>query len=196
MADHGDSRECVLRASRGDEAAVGELLERHLSSLFAFVRLNTGELLGAKESHADLVQSTCRELLENLDGFDYRGEAQFKHWLFTAALNKIRKKVRHYRADKRDFRREASPRQSDSDPLDLAGLYGATPSNLAIANEQVQRIEAAFSELSEEQRQVITLVRICGLTHGQVAAELGVSEVAARKLYSRASARLILKLRG
>ena len=29
----------------------------------------------------------CRELLEQRSDFEYRGESQFRGWLFTAALN-------------------------------------------------------------------------------------------------------------
>lgn len=63
MTELRSSRAMVERITQGDAAAVVELLERHLSGLHAFVRLNCGEMLGRKESHADLVQSTCREFL-------------------------------------------------------------------------------------------------------------------------------------
>ncbi|MCA9321600.1 MAG: sigma-70 family RNA polymerase sigma factor [Planctomycetes bacterium] len=192
------SRELVLKASRGDAVAVDDLLQRHLSGLYAFVRLNSSELLRSKESHADLVQSTCRELLENLEGFEYRSENEFKRWLFAAALNKIRKRMRYYRAEKRDLAREVRTRQTtDSTTLDFAALYAGigSPSDHALVSEQLDRIERIFETLTEEQRQVMTLVRIVGLSHSEVAEQLGLSVEAARKIYSRASARLILELK-
>ena len=200
MSDRADleypSKPLVEAASHGDLAAVDSLLLRHLSGLYAFVRLNSGRLLRSKESHADLVQSTCREVLASLGETSWESEAHFKRWLYSAALNKIKKKLRYWRAEKRDALREArapAASGSEGDPLDLVGLYGGsgTPSEQAIANEQVERVERVFAALPDEQRQVVTLIRIVGLPYSEVAEHLETSEANARKLYSRASARII-----
>ena len=52
------------------------LLERLLPDLQRYVKRNVGDLLAAKESSSDLVQSVCRELLERLgsERFEYRGK--------------------------------------------------------------------------------------------------------------------------
>ena len=181
-------------ASRGDGAAVSALLERHLADLYTFVRLNTGPMLAAKESHADLVQSTCREILGDLAGVRYEGEAQFRRWLFASALNKIRNRARHWQAQRRDVHREAAHVAGEhgtaADILDLYGRQG-TPSEDVIAREAVQRMEQAFASMPESYREIVTLVRIVGLGYPEVAAHLGITEDNARKLYSRASARIV-----
>ena len=98
----GPSDERLLSESRaGSAVAMGALLERHLPGLRAFVRLRMGPALRAQESESDLVQSVCLELIEDLSDFEYRGEGQFRRWLYTAALNKIHKHHRHYTAKKR-----------------------------------------------------------------------------------------------
>jgi RNA polymerase sigma factor (sigma-70 family) len=47
-------------------------------------------------------------------------------------------------------------------------------------------MERAFDLLSDDHREVITLSRIVGLSHAEIAAELGRSEGAVRVLLSRA----------
>ena len=70
--------ESFARASRGDAAAIEQLIQEHLPGLRAFVRLNAGATLRAREAQSDLVQSVCREVLEGREGFEYRGDAAFK----------------------------------------------------------------------------------------------------------------------
>ena len=176
----------VTSASQGDGEAVASLLEQHLSGLLAYVRLHAGEHILHQESSADLVQSVCREVLEGLDGFEYRGEAAFRKWLFTAALNKIRERGRRLGAAKR-----GSGRRTISPP-DLAALLPSftTPSRVAIAEEDMARLERAFAELPEDHRRVITAAKILGQPHAEIAQELGRSEGAVRVLLHRALFRL------
>ena len=54
----------------------------------------------------------------------------------------------------------------------------------------MRRIESAFDQLSETQRQVISLHRIAGLSHPAIAQELGKTPGAVRTILSRALARL------
>jgi len=63
-----------------------------------------------------------------------------------------------------------------------------------MAFEEIERVEAAFDKLSDDYRQVILLSRIVGLSHREVAREMGRNEAAVRKLLSRALARLLLLL--
>ena len=182
----------VERASRGDGLAVEALLERYLPGLEAFVRLRQGRMLRAKESSADLVQSVCREVLQHLDRYQYRGEAQFKHWLYTTALRKIADRRDYYRAERRDAEKEASP----SAASERLAFYGTlcTPSQEVAARETMARIEAAFDALSEPDRSVILMARMVGLSHAEIAEELGKNEGAVRTMLSRALARLATAL--
>lgn len=180
----------VENASRGERAALETLLERHLPGLLAYVRLHAGPLVLRRESCSDIVQSACREVLQKMDRFEYRGEPAFRKWLFVTALNKIRERHRYYQAAKRDVKRE-DPRGEEGRG-DLAEILPAfvTPSQVAIAEEDMQRLERAFSQLSEEQRLVITLARIVGLAHAEIAEELGRSEGAVRVFLHRSLLRL------
>ena len=186
------SSELVLRASKGSTPAVDELLALNLPALRTFVRLRTGRRIRLKESCSDLVQSVCREILEDMSDFEYRGAKAFRHWLFTAALRKILDRDRFYRKEKRDAARDASPRGDG----DLAALYRHvfTASRAAVAREDIARFEEAFDELSDIQREIITLVRLVGLDYSEVAERLGRSEASCRTELSRGMARIAMRL--
>jgi len=185
-----DPRDLVTRASAGDAPAVSALLERHLVGLRAYVRLQAGPAVRARESCSDLVQSVCREVLEGMEGFEYRGEAAFKKWLYKTALNKVIDRNRHWHQAKRDVDREAI--MDDGPDAALAQAYRtvATPSRAAVAKEDLAKVEAAFDELPEDYRFVLVRSRVLGMSHREIAEELGRTEVATRQLLSRALARL------
>ena len=187
-----DFETLVTRASAGDELAIDELVESHLESLRAFLRLKAGPGLLARESVSDLVQSVCREILEDADQFQHGGLEGFRKWLFTRALRKIAERHRHHLAQKRDVRREQeAPRESAWQAA--CDAFG-TPSQHAIANESQERLDAAFRELSSEQQDIVMMARFLGMSHAEIAEETGKSEVAVRKVLSRALARLATEI--
>jgi RNA polymerase sigma-70 factor (ECF subfamily) len=181
-------------ASKGDGVAVDVLLERYLPGLEAFIRLRQGRLLRAKESAVDIVQSVCREILQHIDRYQYRGEAQFRHWLYSTAMRKIANKVEYYRAERRDAAREIAPppASASASAADLLQQYASvcTPSRVAQAREEMTRIEAAFARLPDDHREVILMSRMIGLSHREIAEALGTTDVAVRVRLSRALAKL------
>jgi RNA polymerase sigma factor (sigma-70 family) len=180
-------------ARAGDSGAIERLIARYHPRLQAFVRLRLNDRLRAREATTDVVQSVCRELLEASPKFEFRGEEPFRDWLFTAALNKIRDKQRFHGRGKRDAARELPA----DDGLAQAASY-LTPSVDAIGQETAAALAAAFGELSEEHREVITLARIVQLPHAVIAESMGRSEPAVRQLLVRALLQLAqhLKRRG
>lgn len=189
------SAELIDRATRGDTEAIDALLERNLPGLEAYIRLRSGRLLRSKESASDIVQSVCREVLEHVNRYQYRGEAQFRHWLYTTAMRKILNKNEYYKAEKRDAGREiGAPGQTNEDGADdiLLAAYRtfATPSRHMAAREELERTEQAFTRLSEDKREVILLAKVIGLTRAEIATEMGRTELAIRSLLSRALAEL------
>lgn len=178
-----------------DPAALDALLERHLPALRAFVRIRIGGTIGKQESTSDVVQSVCREILTGRERFADQGDAAFKGWLFTTALRKIVDKQRYWTADKRDARKNVDPGGDGEDPS-LLDHYAtlATPSREASLQEQMRRVEAAMEQLTEEQREVVTLHKIVGLSHGDIATQLGKSEENCRQILRRALVKLAAAL--
>ncbi|HEX5051570.1 MAG TPA: sigma-70 family RNA polymerase sigma factor [Planctomycetota bacterium] len=188
MSPH-DSRELVGAASVGERPAIEELIRRFLPRLELFVRLQMGTALRTRETSADLVQSVCVDLLSHLEGFQYESEEKFVSWLFAAALNKVREKVRFHGRERRGGEREAAGMEVEQ--IDAAAGPGmVTPSRIAMAREELERLEQAFLQLPPDYREVVVLSRIVGLPHAAIAAQLGRTEAATRKLLGRAVARL------
>lgn len=189
----------VSAAQRREQGALDALVRGHLDDLRAFVRLELDPALRLRESCSDVVQSVCREVVEDLGGFEDRGAGSFRAWLFTAALNKIRQKHHRWQAEKRNPAREATAKRnhdSESDGDIYASLcsLGGSPSEHAIAREQAERIERGMDKLSPEHREVLLLARIVGLSHREIAERTRRSEVAVRSLLSRGSLRLLAAL--
>ncbi|MCE9596110.1 MAG: RNA polymerase sigma factor [Planctomycetes bacterium] len=191
--------------TRDDQGEAGgsrvHLLEEHLAALRVYVRNRLGERLRAKETSQDLVQSICRDVLTDLDGFQDRGGSSFRDWLLRTAENKIVDKVRFWGRERRASDREVSLQAAQGDSTDdarlLAQIYSlATPSQAAVAREELERLERAFRELPEDYRTAIVLSRVHGLSGADIAAKLGRSEGATRTLLSRALARLALVMEG
>ena len=164
------------------------LLERHLPALQTYVRLKAGALLRARESCTDLAQSVCRELLTDQDALAFENDATFRACLYQAAERKIIDRHRYYTRQKRDVNRTISLQEAEV----LATSYAriASPSTVAGARERVRMLEAAFDELPDEHRDVILLFQVAGLSHREIADQLGRTETACRSLLSRAQAKL------
>ena len=176
----------LAAATRGDPAAVSQLLQRYLPGLRQFVRLRAGNVVAGREDYSDIVQSACRDVLENLARYRHGGDDGFRRWLYRTALRKIADRYEYYRAQKRDVGREGRVSPSGS------GFLGdiPSPSQQAIANEEARRIGNALADMSDDYREVIVLAKYVGLSHREIAAEMGRSELAVRTLLSRALARL------
>lgn len=178
MADN--SEYLISQASQGDDRAFGALMDRHLAALQAFIRLRMDPRLRRWETVSDVSQSVCREALKNLENFTYRGEAAFRHWLFTAAVRKLVEKDRYHRAAKRnpDLLETNAPRSSmNREPVarEICGILGS-PSEQAIGREMQERIEHALDAMSEDAREVFLMSRLAGLSNPEIAKLTGKKE--------------------
>lgn len=166
------SEEVAEGVRAGDPDAVGAvyvvLADRLLGYLTARVR--------DRSAAEDLLELTFVELLQK--GRTIRGgPASIKVWLFRAAhfnaLDHLRRVTR--RAE------ELSDDISSLERIDLA----PGPEEIAESAETTRRVRAAMTHLSEEQRQVLLLRYVAGLTAPEVGAVLNKSDGAIRSLQHR-----------
>jgi len=192
MSSPPDTQSLVRSAQQQDRGAIEQLLVRQLPGLEAFVRLRMGAALRQLATPPDLVQSVCREVLEDLSDFEYRGEAPFRHWLYTRAENKLKEKHRFHNREKRSSAREISIGEAST----VLSAYRSlcTPSRDLEVKEQLAAVERAFDDLPEDYREAITLHKLCGLSHAEIAERMGRSEGAVRNLVYRGISRLALRL--
>ena len=182
----------LQEASNGGVIAVETLLTRYLPELHAFIRLRAGARILHRENSEDLVQSVCREVLQDAATFEYRGERSFKKWLYLTAQHKIYDRARFHGSMKRDSAREQVLATEPGYYSGYAGLM--SPSRVMIQQEDVQRLERVFDALPAQYAEVITLARIVGLSHEEIAVEIGTTVAASRMLLHRALARLAVML--
>lgn len=181
-------RDALTRASEGDPAAVDELLAHYLPDVEAFIARRASARVRERESVSDLAQSVCRELLERLaDGrFRFQGEARFRQWLYRAALLKVLNRHRYWGVAPRAGQGELAPEPHA--PV-AAGAAG-TPSEHAMAGEELERLAAGFAHLPDRYREVIALAHVDRLTHAEIAERLGITAGNSRVLLARALAAL------
>jgi len=189
-----EEADLVERARSGDREALEQLLQQHLPGLEAFVRLRVGRAFGPRESAADVVQSACRDAVGSLESFRYGGGEGFRRWLYAIAARKVADKFAFHNADRRDVRREAEAYAGASDEASaiLANLSSAlsSPSQEVMGDEFLQRLERALEELTPDERDVVLLSRVAGLSRAEVARTLDRSEGAVRNLLHRTLAKL------
>ena len=184
-------RDTVIAASGGSRKAIAVLMGHQLPALQAFLRVRMGPGLSARESAEDLAQSVCREMLQDLDQFEYRGEEAFRKWLFQQAARKLIDKSRYWNRQRRAIAREQrAPTRDDAESL--LAQYGTmcTPTRALAAKEEVARIEQAIDALPEHERDAVALSRLAGLPYREIAAIMERSESAVRGLTARGLARL------
>ena len=175
---------------------VDALLEQHLPDLHAYLRARTGPHLRAHESISDLLQSTCREAIQNLDRVPELPDHEFRFWLLSLAERKLKKRARYWAAEKRNAEREAGE-LTDRDRNQLLESYAAfrSPSHDASLGDEIERIEFAMDALPDNQREVVLMHHVLGVSTREIAQTLDRTEVAVRQQLSRGLARLQRKLR-
>ncbi len=143
-ADVESTVELLNRARAGDSSALDKLFSRCLPPLRRWAR---GRLpLGARGAldTQDLVQDTVLNALQRLDHFESRHEGALQAYLRQAVLNRIRDEARK-------LARRPAPSELDADQPSP----GASPLDIAVGREGVERYEAALQRLRPIDREAI-----------------------------------------
>jgi RNA polymerase sigma-70 factor (ECF subfamily) len=168
----------VSRAKRGDRAAFGRLVRRHQARVFA---LGVRWLSNADDAD-DLVQETFVRAWQALGGFDET--RAFLPWLMTIAANRARTK--------------ASARRPAEEPDESLVWEGASPADETEGALLARDVGAAVDGLPEEQRVVLHLRAVDGLSYREIAQALDVpvGTVMSRLARAREALRARLAARG
>jgi RNA polymerase sigma-70 factor (ECF subfamily) len=149
------------RARAGDAEALNRLFERHVPQL---KRWASGRLPGWARDIADtsdLIQETIVETLKHLDRFEHRGDGALQAYLRQAVINRIRNELRKMAA------------RGVSATLDSGMADDATsPLEAAIAQETLDRYDAALQRLKPEEREAVVSRVELGLSYAEIAVVL------------------------
>lgn len=166
----------IAAAQAGDRRAVDELLARYEQRIYRFGL----RMCGDEESAREVLQETLIAAFRNLPGF--RGQASLSTWLYQIARSFCIKERRGVRS---------------TAPLDSAHADSApTPEAHAHAREIGHALSAAISELPSEQREVLVLRDVEGLSAEEAADVVGIEVGALKSRLHRARMALRAKLAG
>jgi RNA polymerase sigma-70 factor (ECF subfamily) len=171
-----DQAELISAAQRGDRSAFDELVRRtYVDTYTLALRLTSDE-----EDARDVVQEAYIRAWKGIGRF--RGDAQFSTWLYRITANCASTFV----AKRRRFR--AEPLLPGHDPVDLHAEV--QPEGMAESNADLDRLAAAVAELPPRLRAAVVLKDVYGLSHEDIAEELGISVSAAKVRLHRGRRRL------
>ncbi len=181
----------VAMVRGGDESALNQLCKVYGPRVHWIIRLRMGKELRSKLESMDMVQDTLIHALSGLDDFTYKNEGDFVRWLSTIAENVLRGNLKKLHAGKRDIRREVpldgyGPTTGSRLVVNPGPIDATTPSVIMSRKEDLEKLEKAIDQLKPEYKEVIILTKIERLSYKEISERLGKSNVAVRKLISRA----------
>jgi RNA polymerase sigma-70 factor (ECF subfamily) len=171
-----DLAELVARARTGDRGAFDELVRVTSPQTYTLAF----RLVGNEEDARDVVQETYLRAYKGIGKF--RGDAQFSTWLYRITANCAATHLGKRRKHRHDELLEDGPY------LDRSG--DRDPSARADASDLRSRLDDALADLPPKLRAVVLLRDVYDLPHEAIAAELGITESAAKVRLHRARRQL------
>ena len=167
----------VLAAKDGDRPAFDELVRRtYVDTYTLALRLTADE-----EDARDVVQETYLRAWKGMPRF--RGDAQFTTWLYRITANTA------YTSLRRRRRQRAESLDSMLDePIEMR--IEAQPEDAAEQSAMLDRLAHALEALAPKLRILVVLKDVYGLSHEEIAEELGISVTAAKVRLHRGRKRL------
>ena len=177
--------ELVVAARDGDQLAFEQLVKATYAGTYTLAYRLTGD----EEDARDVVQESYLRAFKGLKRF--RGDAQFTTWLYRITANCASTHLGRRSKHRHDELLEDAP-LADVDPTH-------DPQMRTEGNATRTRLNAALRDLPPRLRAVVVLRDVYDLPHEAIAAELGISESAAKVRLHRARKKLretLFPLRG
>ena len=155
------TRLAIARAKEGDEEALRFLYVTYSHNIYGYVR----SIVRDDHEAEDVTQHVFAKLMTTLGKYDDRG-VPFFAWLVRMARNVA---IDHLRANR------LTPTEIVVDPASSAG----------VDLDRGETVRAALAALPDEQREVVVLRHIVGLTPAEIATRMGRSESSIHGLHHR-----------
>ena len=179
-----DWSELISRARAGDSEALGSLCEMLRNDLLQVADRQLSTDIRSKLGASDIVQQSLLEAQRDLHTFAGRTEPEFRGWVKRILNNNLLDVTRLFRStQRRDTSKETSFELTDD--IDRIHQGQKTASSLIRRKETDEELLRAIAQLPDKNRRVVERRHRQGLSHAEIAKELGMSEVACRKLWSR-----------
>jgi RNA polymerase sigma-70 factor, ECF subfamily len=150
----------LLRAvARGDEAAFARVYDRYAPILLGLML----RILRSRAEAEDVLQEVFLQVWQQARSFDPARGRAFT-WLATLARSRAIDRLRAV-----DSRERAAQRSAEDGPPPEVESH-AWADEEAIRAERAEAVRAALAELPEEQRQVLVLAYLDGMSQSEIAA--------------------------
>ena len=175
-----DDRTLLAAAGDGDAEAFRHFVARHQDAAYRLI----GAIASSPDDAEDALQEAFVSAWRNAASF--RGTGSARGWILTIARNTARRLHR---------RRAGEPPVFDD--LEILGWLAGWGDPGAYLERHARRdlLERAFDELDPDDREVLVLRELEGLTGEEVAGALGLTVAAMKSRLHRARLRLVAALR-
>ena len=165
----------VAQARAGNTGARQALYEQFVGRVFRTVR----GLLRSDADAEDVTQDAMLTVLTSLHTYRPRPEARFAAWVTTIALNTVRRRFRRRR-----------PELTETGDLPDVPAAAADPAEALDRARQRRALLTALAELSEREREIVSLRYGADLNASDIAAAVGLEAANVRKILERTRTRL------
>ncbi len=182
--ERDDSDRPLVRAARdGDRAAFSEIVRRHKTPLYQFVR----RYIGDPDDAYDILQETFVAAWQGIRRFDV--QQTLTPWLRTIALNKCRDHGRRHA-----IRRRLLTLFHAESHIESSWIVDSNPELESPDLARLRRLDQAIARLPRRYKEPLLLVVMTGLTHQQAGAQLGITAKAVEMRIRRAKDKLRMAL--
>ena len=144
-------------------------------------KLRGASPVARRETPSDLAQSAIREVLEAAGKLENRGPEALRALIKQVVTHKLHEKLRYHGAQRRSQKQEVRWTEHGG----AAAETTDDPAEKAVARETADEEQQLLKSLSPRETEVIEM-RLRGMSHRDIAAELGISEDSSSKILSRA----------
>ncbi len=175
--------------ARNDPNAVSKLFDTYNDNVSRYISTVAPRITDADRQ--DIVQDTFIAVLQSVK--DYRGDSSLSTWILRIAYFKAIDVLRKHKSlDKSEAPLLDMVTEEEISFVDPSG----SAEDMAIVNEEVNRIHAALQQLPEEQRQVLVLRYVMGMRVEDVADTMKLSRRMVELHITRGRAALRKHLQG
>lgn len=184
------SREAALisRCAAGEQSACAELVAGHERMVFQLAL----HLLGDRDEALDLSQEVFLRVFRTIHSF--RGQSALRTWIYRIVINQARNRQRFWRRRHRSDQVSLDQHVADhGEPRQMTD--GVSPDRVLARKELASRLWTALNTLPFDQRTVIVLREVDGMSYDEIAFSLGVAVGTVKSRLTRARQALREQLR-
>src|SRR5262245_13776729 len=179
MHDETPRTQALLQRLRaGERDALALLYDHYRPRLRQMLRLRMDARIAARVDDSDVLQEAYLDAARQLPAYLDQPRVAVYIWLRGLVWDRLFNLQRHHLGTQRRAVQREVPLPAESSALLVQQLLarGPSPSQLALQEEQRQRVQRALAQLDPSDREVILMRHFEGLSNGEVAQAHGLGD--------------------